>query len=231
MSITSAQPTSRRGYVSKEELAEYTGAVLNTLSDELLGKAEEIIDGFVGFHKRFLANPLNGKVASATGKNVTLESIHQNTFQNDYFTYCEIEIVGGTGKGQRRKIVSSTIAGVVVVDVDWTTPLDATSYYNIYQLGKFPRDCDFVFDNRNIPNSYYKNIPEAIKRATCAQYEYMVELGTNFFAGALDNKASETIGDYSYTNAKGEMNVNNMVSNKVKILLAGYTKRTGRIVV
>lgn len=231
MTIISSNPTSRRGYVSKDEVAEYTGANANTITDEKIQKAEELIDGAVGYHEKFMQSPIMGMVANASGVVVKLESLHQNVYQADYFTYCEIEIVGGTGKGQRRKITASALNGEITVDSAFTTPLDGTSYYKIYQLGKFPRKCDVEFDSRNTPNKYYKTIPEAIKRATCAEYEYIVELGDSFFAGGGDNIVSERIGDYSYQNADGEVSESDLISNKVSSLLSGYIKRTGKIII
>jgi len=230
MSVTSTKPTSRRGYVSKAEVAEYTGADVATITDDKINKAEELIDGFVGYHQKFIAQELNGKATGAGSASLTLDVLHQNIYDNDYFALCEVEIIGGTGAGQRRKITTSTRAGVLTVDTAWATALDTTSYYVIYQLGKFPRLQDVVFDGNNTPNTYYKRIPEAIKRATCAEYEYIVELGDSFFAGGGDSKISETIGDYSYTNADGEVTEDDLVSTKVQSLLSGYIKRTGKII-
>lgn len=230
MSVTSTKPTSRRGYVSKAEVAEYIGADVATVTDAIIGKAEELIDGFVGYHKKFFENEIHGKATGAGANTLTLDILHQNIYDNDYFALCEIEIIGGTGAGQRRKITASTRAGVLTLDANWTTSLDTTSYYQIYQLGKFPRKQDVVFDGNNSPNTYYKRIPEAIKRATCAEYEYIVELGDSFFAGGGDGKLSETIGDYSYTNADGEVTEDDLVSTKVQNLLSGYVKRTGKII-
>lgn len=231
MSITSTKPTSRRGYVSKEEVADYTGAVVGTITDAIIQKAEEIIDGIVGYHEKFMPNVVEGKVSVATANTLTLEDTHQNTNQNDYYVLCEVEIIGGTGAGQRRKITGSTLAGVLTVDTNWTTQIDSTSIYKIYQLGKFPRQQDIYFDSRNTPNTYYKTIPDAIKRAVCAEYEYILEMGDSFFAGGGDSVISERIGDYSYQNADGDVSEDDLVSNKVKLLLTGYIKRTGKIIV
>lgn len=231
MSITSTKPTSRRGYVSKDEVAEYTGASIGTITDLIIGKAEEMIDGYVGYHDKFMQDQLAGKASAVGGSGLTLQANQQNVYEMNYFVLCEVEIIGGTGAGQRRKITASTKEGVLTVDTTWTTSLDTTSYYIIYQLGKFPRQCDVVYDSQNTPYTYYKQIPEAIKRAVCAQYEYMVEVGDSFFAGAGGTKVSETIGDYSYTNAHGGITENDMISSKVKSLLSGYVNKKGVIIV
>lgn len=231
MSVTSTKPTSRRGYVSKAEVAEYTGADINTITDAIIEKAEELIDGYVGYHKKFMEHEIHGKATGAGSNTINLDILHQNIYDNDYFALCEIEIIGGTGVGQRRKITSSTRAGILTVDTAWATALDTTSYYTIYQLGKFPRQKDVVFDGNNTPNTFYKRIPEAIKRAVCAQYEYIVEVGDSFFAGGGDDKVSETIGNYSYTRADGKVTESDLLSNKAKMLLTGYINKTGRIIV
>lgn len=230
MSITSTNPTSRRGYVSKGEIAEYTGALIGTITDDLIGKAEELIDIFVGYHKKFMERVINGKASAVGASSLSLQTDQQNIFDVDYFKLCEIEIIGGTGAGQRRKITGSTKEGVLTVDTAWVTSLDTTSYYRIYQLGKFPRHQDVIFDSVNTPSTYYKSIPEAIKRAVCAQYEYMVEMGTSYFAGGSSGVISERIGDYSYTNADGEFLESDLIAEKAKTLLSGYIKRTGKIV-
>lgn len=230
MSVNSTKPTSRRGYVSKTEVAEYIGADVATVTDAIIGKAEELIDGYVGYHTKFMEQKIHGKATGAGSATLNLDVLHQNIYDNDYFALCEVEIIGGTGAGQRRKITASTRAGVLTLDSAWTTGLDTTSYYEIYQLGKFPRKQDVVFDGTNSPNTYYKRIPEAIKRATCAEYEYIVEVGDSFFAGGGDSKVSETIGDYSYTNAEGEVTEDDLLSTKVQSLLKGYIKRTGKII-
>ena len=111
-----------------------------------------------------------------------------------------------------------------------TTP-DATSFYKIYQLGKFPRHCDVTFYSQQTPDTYYKQIPEAIKRAVAAQIEFMIEMGDNYFSGDDANKQSESIGDYSYSNADGATGINRLIAPKVKMLLRGIKRRTGTFVI
>lgn len=231
MSITSTKPTSRRGYVSKAEVAQFTGALENTIDDDIIGKAEEMIDAYVGFHKKFLEIKINGKASAVGASSLTLQTNQQNVYDVDYFVLCEIEIIGGTGAGQRRKITGSTKEGVLTVDTAWTTGLDTTSYYVIYQLGKFPRVSDVIYDSQNTPNTYYKTIPEAIKRATCAQYEYIVEMGASFFIGSASYVTSESIGDYSYQANSTVADNLTYIGEKAQTFLRGYINRVGKIVI
>lgn len=230
MSIDSTKPTSRRGYVSKAEIAEFTGALVGTITDKLVDMSEEMIDNYVGFIKKFIHCEIKQKAVGGGANTLTLNTLHQNQYYNDYFKNCEVEIIGGTGEGQRKKITGSTYAGVITIDSNWTTQPDSTSFYVIYQLAKFPRLEDVQFDNLNTPYTYYKRIPEEIKRAVCAQYEFIIEMGEDYFNGSKLEKQSESIGDYSYSNANNAVGITKMISTKAKSYLNGIINRTGKIV-
>jgi len=220
---------SRRKYVTATEVNELCGT---TPADVQISEAEELIDAFVGFQEKFVRHEVEGLAFAGDGTTVTLESVHRNSYQANHFTYCEIEIVGGTGAGQRRTIASSTYAGVITVDTAWTTAPDSTSFYHIYQLGKYPRSKDAIYDSRT-SLKWYKSIPEAIKRATAAQVEYMIEMGEKFFANDKPEMNSERIGDYSYSkSATGDGgSIDGLISPKAKQLLRGYRNRKGVILV
>lgn len=231
--VDSTLPTSRRGYLSRDELAQFANITINTVSeaDDNISQAEEIIDSFAGAQTKFIKQEYRGLVASVDNDNnqFTLRTEHQNLVDDGYFTFCEVEIIGGTGQGQRRSISNSTRAGVITVRAAWTTELDSTSVYRIYQLGKFPRPQDVYMDDAN--DTIYKSIPEAIKRAVAAQVEYLIEKGEAFFKGDDTLKTSETIGDYSYTNAQGNVGEARLIAPKAKILLRGFKSRIGRLTV
>lgn len=238
MSVDSTLPTSRRGYLSQDELEQYADISVTdgNEADDRISQAEELIDAYCGYQCRFLEDDVLGK-CSATGANsITLESSQQNVYENDYFRLCEVEILSGTGQGQRRKITGSTKAGVLTTDSNWTTTPDTTSFYRIYQLGKFPRDVDVSFYStttpNTYPNTYIKRIPENIKRAVVAQVEYIIEMGDAFFRTNEVEMESESIGDYSYTKGDGEGSVlERMVSPKAKLLLRGFRNKKGKIIV
>lgn len=231
MSITSANPTSRRGYVSKKETAELLGVAENAIVDEKLGRAEEMIDAYVGYQIKFFQSNMTGRASAGGSNTLDLQTDQQNLYEVDYFKGCEIEILGGTAIGDRKKIIGSTKEGRLTVDSAWSATPDTTTFYSIYQLGKFPRQQDVVFYSQNAPYTYYKRIPEAIKRATVMQYEFIISMGDDFFAGDQLGKESESIGDYSYTNATESTGVQGLIAPKVKLLLKGIRNRTAKLIV
>ena len=153
---------SRRNYLGQTELAQFADITITdtTEADDQISMAEEIIDAFVGYQRKYYDQEISGLAAGGGGSSITLESLHQNIYDIDFFKWCEVEIIGGTGSGQRRVITASTKAGVLTTASAWdTTPVASSSFYKIYQLGKFPRVQDGYFDGRNSPYTYYKSIP------------------------------------------------------------------------
>ena len=229
MPVTSTAPTSRRGYVSQAEVDEMTG--LTACTELQISRAEELIDAYVGYVRRYFEHPLTGRASAGGATSFTLQSDHQNIYDVDYFKGLEVEVIGGTGAGQRRRITASTKAGVLTTE-SFTTALDSTSIYKIYQLGKFPRQQDVFFDSVNSPYTYYKQIPEAVKRATAAQVEFMIKMGDAYFQTDKATMDSESIGDYSYTKSAGSGgSLETLIAPKVKVLLRGIVNRVGTMVV
>lgn len=221
---------SRRNYVTAAEVLELAGF---TPSDTQISEAEEIIDSYVGYQPKFFESTLSNRATAGGSSSLTLNTLDQNTYEADYFKWCEVEIIGGTGVGQRRTITASTKAGVLTVASAWTTTPDSASFYRIYQLGKFPRYCDIVYDGNTSPFTYYKQIVESVKRATAYQCEYMNAMGDSFFTTDKSEKQSESIGDYSYS--KGTALVGGvggvLVAPKAKQVLRGLMNRGGELVV
>lgn len=232
MGVTSTQPTSRRGYLSQSELEQLANITITdiTEADDRISQAEEMIDAYVGAQDKHMTYKVTGLAAAAGALSLTLETSQQNTYDIDFFKLCEIEIVGGTGAGQRRKITGSTKAGVLTIDSAWTTTPSTDSFYRIYQVGKFPRACDVESYTSGINTTYYKAVPEAIKRAVAAQVEYFIEMGDAFFAGDKSEMQSENIGDYGYTKGEGVSGIGKLIAPKAKILLKGIFNRTGQII-
>lgn len=234
MGVTSQASTSRRGYLSQLELTQYSDITITdtTEADDQISQAEELVDAYVGFQEKFLSYEIVGLATAGSSTSLTLQSKELNVHQADFFKGCEIEIIGGTGAGQRRRVSSSTLAGVLNVADAWTTTPDSTSFYKIYQLGKFPRACDVVSFSEVAPTTWYKSIPENIKRAVAAQVEYMIQMGDNFFKTDQSDRQSESIGDYSYSLGSGgnsAAGINRLISPKTKQLLRGIRNITGQI--
>lgn len=225
---------SRRGYLSQEELAQYADITINdtTEADDQISMAEELIDAWVGFQDKFQKRDIFGQVSSATATTVTDSTTLNSLDQiDDYFKGAEIEIVGGTGSGQRR-VISSSVRSTKTVTVvsNFSTVPDSTSAFRIYQLGKFPRPRD-VFSAAD-GSKYYKSIPEAVKRATAAQVEYIINQGVKYFASEGVDMESERIGNYSYSKGQGGSlsTLSKLIAPKARALLRGITNRTGRII-
>lgn len=232
MGVISTQPTSRRGYLSQDELEQIANITITDTdeADDVISQAEELIDAYVGPQDKDIEEDIIGLAAAVTTNTITLETSQQNTYDIDYFKLCEIELLGGTGAGQRRKITGSTRPGVLTIDSAWTTTPDTTSFYKISQIGKFPRDCDVETYTNGVNTTYYKSIPEAVKRAVAAQIEYIIEMGDSFFRSDKSEMQSESIGDYSYTKGGGSISaINKLICPKAKVLLRGITNRTGSI--
>lgn len=230
MGVETTYPASRRGYLSQDELKQYADITISdaTEAEDRISQAEELIDAWVGYQERFMEQVIQG-LASAGGTNtLTLETIQQNTLDVDYLKLCQIEILGGTGAGQIRKITANTRAGVVTVDADWDTQPDSTSFYKIHQLGKFPRCGDVSSYVSGGVTTIYKSIPEAVRRAVAAQVQYVIEMGDAYFSSDKSELTGENIGDYSYSKKGGGLH--NLIAPKAKLLLRGIKNRLGKIV-
>ena len=233
MGISSTNPTTRRGYLSQSELEQFANITVTDTAeaDDRISQAEELIDAYVGYVKKFMEYEVIGRAVGAGSTTLTLETTHQNTYEKDFFVLCEVEIIGGTGQGQRRKISGSTKAGVLTVASTWSTTPDTTSMYKIYQLGRFPRNEDVTFYSTQEPNSYYKSIPENVKRAVAAQVEFAIEMGDAYFSGDKSEMQSESIGDYSYSRGNNPTALSKLIAPRAKVLLRGYINRSGNILI
>ncbi|HET6924996.1 MAG TPA: hypothetical protein VFH39_04160 [Candidatus Saccharimonadales bacterium] len=249
--------SSRRQYIDQAYLTSYlSGQSLNSdysSVDDLISAAEEFIDAYVGPQDKWFkassnsngvytapdepielpwVHEVRGRVATANSStSFTLQQYQQNVFQMDFFNLCSIEIIGGTGLGQTNHITGSTYQGLITVEKAWTTPLDTTSVYRIYQLGKFPRLRDVYFDSINQPVRYYKTIPDGVRRAVAAQCVYMNTKGRDFFTSDAAMMTSEHLGSYSYTRRlpKDASTRELFIAPEAKEALSGIVRRTGRI--
>lgn len=223
---------SRRGYLSQAELAQYADITIldTTEADDQISQAEELIDAYVGFQKKFFCEIITGKAQSGSTTTLLLDNVHSSSFPyTDYFVGCIVEIIGGTNAGQRTRCTASGQTGILTTEA-FTSAIDSTSFYKIYQVGKFPRIQD-VFINSNVtPQAVYISIPEAIKRAVAAQVEYTINMGTKFFTTDASQKTAEQIMDYSYQK-KASGATEQLIAPKAKILLRGIVNRTGELVV
>lgn len=224
--------SSKRGYLAQAELAEYADITItdSAEADDQISQAEELIDAYVGPQERAVCETIEGHATGGSTTSITLETIHQNTWQQDYLVGCQVEIIGGGGVGQRMIITGQTYAGVITFAAQ-STAADSTSIYRISQLGKFPRRQDQFLDSRASTQRFYRQIPEAVKRATAAQVQYMIEMGAEYFSTDESNYNSESIGNYSYSKKAGGGSIASLIAPKAKEYLRGYVNRKGTMVV
>lgn len=232
---------SRRQYLTVAELQEYADITVTDAAEayDQISQAEELIDAYVGPQQKAVMHTLHGQVSSVAALVIT--DTHGNTplyRDTDYFKGCEIEIIGGTGAGQRRTISESAKeAKSITVSEAWTTAPDTTSVFRIYQLGKFPRQGDGhnVPGENTTPPHIYRFIPEAVRRATAAQVEYMIQMGADYFSSDQSDKQSESIGNYAYSKGGGNAGSAHprvlMTAPKARALLRGIKNSTGRLIV
>lgn len=228
---------SRRNYATIAQVLADTGY---TVTDADITLAENIIDAYVGRPDQFIdkdfSNSLEGVVQSGSPSNsqFTPEQRHQGVYQNNFFTGCEVEFIGGVGGGQIAVIKSSDyLSGVITLRDNLTTPVGGDSAYRIYQLAKFPRKKDVYLDGLHTPNQYFKNIPVEVRNATIAQVEYMKSMPSQFFTTDDMFKNSERIGDYSYQKARDGSGdtISQLIAPKAKTYLIGFVNRKGRMII
>lgn len=231
MSVDTSVPTSRRGYLSQDELEQYANITITdtTEADDRISQAEELIDAYVGPQDSFFEQVLQGVATAGSETSIKLQSKHQNVYEKDYFVGMQVEIIGGTGRGEIERVTASTKAGVLTT-TSWDTTPDTTSVYRIKQLGKFPRRKDVFYETEaGSNNQYYKEIPEAVRRAVAAQVEFMIEQGDAFFKSLRGEMKAERIGDYNYERGSVAYQ-DSLIAPKARTLLRGIRNRKGAII-
>ena len=222
---------SRRQYCTIAELENYADIDVTDDNEayDQISQAEAIVDAYVGRISKHIRDEFVGKATGGTTTTLidTSDDSHiYNDFGDNYFTFCELQIIGGTNAGQSRPITGyDKSAGQVTVDYAFSSAIDSTSVYRIHQIGKFPRNCDYDSLTENGEVTYYKWIPEEIKQATLAQVAYIVELGPSFLNSDASDKISEGIGDYNYQKKVVEA----IIAPKARNILRRYLLRTGEI--
>jgi len=218
----------KRGYITKSEVESYCDISI-TDDDEALERmelAEEIIDKYVGFQNSYQRYEVTGQATDGTTTTLIDTSGNSLLGSNIDGRYVRsvLHIISGNNEGEERLITAhDTSSEEVTVHKAFTSAIDSTSVYRIYQLAKFPR----AKDVKIVDNVIYKYIPEPVKRATLAQVEYMVEMGDDFFISGAD-KDGENIDGYSYNIPT---NVDRLVAPKAREYLRGIMNRKGNLIV
>lgn len=221
-----------RGYLLPEELDGYgINIPYEDETDQKISLAEQLIDSYVGYQERAV-NEVPGEVSSVDGTTIFDTGGGSSLHRPDgYFTGSHIEIVDGTGAGQVRRIESSSQdAQSITVDLAFDTEPDTTSIFLITQVGKFPRAKDTRLSRDG--TRYYRRIPQAVKDATAAQLEFIIEQGDDYFAGNGADMDAERLLSYSYQRSQGSSASSSsikLISPKARTLLRGIKNSTGYI--
>lgn len=217
----------RRNYISSSQ-------VPGGATDAQVALAEEIIDNYVGVQNKHVPDEFDGEISSILSGNKLIDTssltqLGPSANQN-YFAKCVIEFLTGEHAGTIRTLTASDGSDYsVTYEGDALANLAVGDIFRIYQLGKFPRQKD-QFTRGDV---YYKTIPRAVQDAVIAQVEFILELGDDYFTGNDTDAGSESIGNYSYSNASGGSGQQSaavkMVAPKARTLLRGIINRLGRI--
>lgn len=200
-------------------------------TEEQIEMAEDMIDGFVGTQDKFFPIVRTSEVSSVSGKTIYADVAGSPLSVSDgYYTDCIIEIIGGTGTGQKRYIESSSQAdrSVTYRGETFYPNVDTTSVFKIYQHAKFPR----IKDAHVYLNAWYKTIPQAVKDATIAQVKFIMNLGEDYFiTDDSSDKQSETIGNYSYSKFSNSATSNvRALSPRARQILKGIKTNTANLI-
>lgn len=227
---------SRRNYATKADCLAFDAGLVfadDADADKQISRAEEMIDQYVGFQKKFLENEPRVEINQVSDDGKTLFDTFGGSqlFQtDDYYKYCEIEILGGTGVGQHNFIIASNRdAKSITVRDGWTVTPDDTSIGVIRQVAKFP-NAKNAFTNRT-GTLWVKEYPSQLSDAVCAQVQFMQAKGVEYFSSDGPDMDSENIGNYGYSKGRtiSPTAFISLIAPSARQLLQGIMNRTGVI--
>lgn len=224
----------RRQYTTIAGLEEFADITVtdNDEATDRLNKAEELIDDYVGAQPKHVTWVTKGLATSGTTTTLvdTSGDSPLDDYDDDFWTFCEVEFLSGDNKGTTAVITAYDKSERTVTFEALSNAVSEGDAYRIYQLGKFPRheDVERIENDSDSNATYYKAIPDAVTRASLAQAFYMIEKGEEFFAGEVDKKSETHLG-YSYT--QDTSSSERMISPQARKLLKGITNKKGNLLV
>lgn len=216
----------------RQYLTESEADSILEITEPILKLAEELIDIYVAYVEKHV-NSISRGIATGGSKTTLIDTSGDSplSLNSGYFERCVLQIIGGTNKGEVRFISGyDKDQQKITLSEQFTNSIDTTSVYKIYQLARFPRNCDVEVITNNGDSVYYKDIPEKVRRAVIFQCEYIIEQGDSFFSSGSDI-VSETIDDYSYkvSDSISKSSIERLISPKARTILAtGIRKKVGR---
>lgn len=231
--------SSLRGYLNDAQYIQITGeSTLGAAStaDAIIGRAEAIIDGYIGNWLPAIQEQYDGAAADGTKSQITLADEHIRVLPGvNYLKGMVIEFLTGNAEGVFRIITGQTAAGLITFDTDFpdANAPEAGDIYHIYQMGKVPRAA--TNDLRRFVSgstiTYAKTVPAPLREAVAWQVKYMQELGDDWFDGAALNMKSEQFGGYGYTRDDSATGAKAIIAPKARQVLSqgGLINRTARM--
>lgn len=222
--------TTLRGYLNDAQYQQITGAASiggdESATDPIIGRAETIIDAYIGNWQPAIAEHYDGAAAdaSSTGMIIAPEHVRQLPGVN-YLKGMVLEMLSGDAEGIFRVITSQTATGALTFDRDFDEAKapEAGDIYHIYQVGKVPRahSNDLRAFVSGDVRTYAKTVPQALREAVAWQVKYMQELGDTYFDGSQMQYDSERIGSYSYSKGDSAKGIGSLVAPKARQTLSG----------
>jgi hypothetical protein len=216
----------KKGYITIAEVEKYCDIAI-TDEDEAIERmeiAEDMVDDYVGFQVKFLRGDESG--IATGGTTTTLEDTSAgtplNTALDQRYKFCTLQILSGSNAGEER-LITDHDGTTLTVHSAFDYDILLGTVYRIYQDGKFPRLQDFEIEN----DTYYKYIIAQVKKATLAQFQYLLEMGDDFAVSGAD-KIEERWRDYAYKLSDSAKN--RLISPKARNYLKGIVNRKGNLI-
>lgn len=226
-----------RGYLTIAELNTLENLSISTADDAenatyraRISKAEAYIDQVAGYHTKARQHTYTDEARGGSTTTIQLSANDNGAYQRtNQLKGMVVEIVDGTGAGQTRAIASSATDGTATVETAFTTAPDATSFYSIYQMGKFPRAKDLRQNPEGTRDVII--IPRQLKEAVAAQVVFITEMGDDYFDTDENALGSVRIGNFSQSRGGNGGGSVGTIAPRAKQLLSanGLINRTGTI--
>jgi hypothetical protein len=213
---------SLRQYTSAVAVAQLTGLSVGDITDNLLNKAEIMIDAYCadfyeGPLSKFYKNVVEYFPANTSWTTTSVTLLPNNGASDNYYNFTVIELLDGSNKGL---IIPVTSSNGNVLSFTAVPGLSGLIACRVYQLGKFPMLKDV---------QTYKSIPSQLAQAVAFQCEFLLKNAKKINSGK--SKKSEYIGEnYSYTdNDLSSDTIGNRIAPMARDLLDGMGLTTQTI--
>lgn len=231
--------SSLRGYLNIQQLEQYADITVTDQAEawDRISQAETLIDAYVGAQDVGPNRQYSGIITAIDPDGTIITDTDDNSDLNvavGRLQYSQITMLSGPAAGESRRIIENNdVARNITLAEAFSTNPEVGDYFNIHQLGKFPRIKDRHYTR---DQTYLATIPSQLTQAVAAQVAFQIAKGDEYFAGGDSELQSERIGDYSYSKGGGGSGgsspsaLSSLIAPRAKVLLRGFVNRTGRLV-